>query len=363
VRSLSIQVPRTERSSPLWAGRGLIEQVPSLVPVGDYSSVAVVADAGAHEACSRLFAALPQTCSRCLVLDGGERNKDINGLGRVWQFFVEQGLDRRSLVVTVGGGALSDLVGFAAATFMRGIALLHVPTTLLAQVDASIGGKTGVNFMGIKNLLGAVMQPAGVVIDIDALASLPPRELCSGFAEILKHGLIQDAPYFELTSSRPFSAWSPEELVEVVFRSCEIKRSVVEADETEQGPRKTLNFGHTIGHAVEGYALEHGIPLTHGEAVAIGMVGEALISWRSGRISEGEFLAVRAGIGRAGLPVSLPTPFPVAELRQLLARDKKNIGSQVRWVLLDGIGACSFDLSVPEALVVEALTAIQANCP
>lgn len=359
MKQLSIQVARLERSSPLWVGRRLIEEIPSLAQVANYSSVVAVADEGAKAVLARIVAALKLPAERTLVLPGGERMKDTDGLQSLWRFFVEQKLDRRSLVVTAGGGALSDVAGFAAATYMRGIAFLHVPTTLLAQVDASIGGKTGINFMGVKNLLGSIMQPVGIVADIDALSTLPERELRSGFAEIVKHGLISDSDYFEHVTSRPCPAWSPDELVKIVFRSCEIKKAVVEADETEQGLRKTLNFGHTIGHAAESLALEHGLALTHGEAVAIGMAGEALLSWKLGLISEESFARARAGIAHAGLPTVLPQRMPTAKLRELIARDKKNVGAEVRFVLLEKIGQACFDQVVPEPLIEEALEAIQ----
>ena len=250
MRSLTINVARIQSSSPLWVGRGLLERLPTLIALERYSSVVVVADSGASAALKRLTETLKTPNARILVLEGGERMKDSTGLQGVWEFFVAQRLDRRSLVITLGGGALSDLVGFAAATYMRGIAFMHLPTTLLAQVDASIGGKSGINFMGVKNLLGSIMQPIGIVVDIDTLATLPARELRSGFAEIIKHGLIADADYFERVTARAYSAHSPDQLVDIILRSCEIKKDIVEADETEQGVRKTLNFGHTIGHAI-----------------------------------------------------------------------------------------------------------------
>ena len=359
MQTLSVQVARTERSSPLWVGRRLIEEIPTLIELARYSAVVVVADSGAKAALERLSRTLEVSPERALVLSGGEHMKDIEGLHRVWSFFVAQKLDRRSLVITMGGGALSDLVGFAAATYMRGIAFLHVPTTLLAQVDASIGGKTGINFMGTKNLLGSIMQPVGIVIDVDTLTTLPAREIRSGFAEILKHGLISDARYFERVSSRSCSEWSLDDLVGIVFRSCEIKKAVVEADETEQGLRKTLNFGHTVGHAIEGYALDHDISITHGEAIAIGMVAESFLSWKDNRISQGDFDMIRSGIERAGLPVRLPCAIAPTDLRNAMSRDKKNVGSQLRWVLLDSIGTATFDAVLSEPLVEEALAIIQ----
>jgi 3-dehydroquinate synthase len=323
--------------------------------------VAIVADRGAEIHAQVVRESLSLLPSALLLISGGEQVKTTQGLESIWQFLSDQKLDRRSLVITLGGGATSDLVGFAAATYMRGIEFVHVPTTLLAQVDASIGGKTGINFNGVKNLLGAVSQPSSVIVDIDVLSTLPKRELRSGFAEIVKHGLIADRAYFELVTSKPFDAWSPDELVDIVFRSCEIKQRIVESDETEQGPRKALNFGHTVGHAVEEYALQERIALTHGEAVAVGMVAEAHISHLIGRLSAEEYAATCSGIAAAGLPLVLPAHFDQPRLLALMARDKKNVGGQLKWSLIDTIGSSLFDLTAPEDAVIAALRDIQLD--
>lgn len=357
--TLDVNVARIESHSPLWVDRGLLERLPSLIHSDRYSSIVVVADEGATKARDRVCAALGVPPTRVLSVRGGESQKSADGLIRVWEFFVEQSLDRKSLVVTVGGGATSDLVGFASSTYMRGIAFIHVPTTLLAQVDASIGGKAGINFQGVKNLIGSIAQPTGIVIDIDTLETLPERELRSGFAEVVKHGLIADRDYFDAVTSKKCAAWSADEMVGIVFRSCEIKKRVVESDEREQGPRKTLNFGHSIGHAIESFFLAHGPSLTHGEAISIGMYGEAYISHRVGRISAADLSTIDQGLRATGLPTRLPTPIPTAELRSLILRDKKNVGGHVRWTLLDRIGAAVFDIVVPEELIVEVLSAIQ----
>ncbi len=359
MRSLTLKVSRIEMTSQLWVGRALIGQLASLLPTKKYSSIAVITDGGAEAHAHTVCGSLALDPSSLLVISGGEQVKNVQGLESVWQFLADRKLDRRSLVVTLGGGATSDLVGFAAATYMRGIEFVHVPTTLLAQVDASIGGKTGINFSGVKNLLGAVSQPSHVVIDIDVLTTLPPREMRSGFAEIVKHGLIADAEYFAYVTSRPYDAWSLDELLDVVFRSCELKQRVVESDETEQGPRKTLNFGHTVGHAIEEYALQEGIALTHGEAVSIGMVAEAHIARRIGQLSHDDYAQTRAGITAAGLPVVLPTRFDETRIRALMARDKKNIGGHMKWSLIDSIGACSIDVIAPDEAVAGALDTIQ----
>jgi 3-dehydroquinate synthase len=357
--TLDVNVARAESHSPLWVDRALIEKIPTLVPLSTYSSVVVVADGGASHTKDRVCTALSIPPSRVRTLKGGESQKEVNQLVNLWEFFVEQKLDRRSLVVTVGGGATSDLVGFAAGTYMRGVAFLHVPSTLLAQVDASIGGKAGINFQGVKNLIGSIAQPVGIIIDIDALATLPERELRSGFAEIVKHGLIADRDYFDNVTSRDCGHWTPDEMVGLVHRSCEIKKRVVESDEMERGPRKTLNFGHSIGHAIESFALVHGPALTHGEAISIGMYGEAYISYRIGKISAADLSTIDAGLKTAGLLSRLPFAIPTSELRALVAKDKKNVGGEVKWSLLERIGTAIFDVVIPEELIVEALSAIQ----
>lgn len=359
MHSLTLKVARIEMTSRLLVGRELIGRLATLLQTSTYSSVAIVADRGAEAHAHTVRESLALDASSLLIISGGEQVKNVRGLESIWQFLSDRKLDRRSLVVTLGGGATSDLVGFAAATYMRGIEFVHVPTTLLAQVDASIGGKTGINFNGVKNLLGAVSQPSHVVIDIDVLTTLPPREMRSGFAEIVKHGLIADAQYFSYVTSKPYDAWSFGELVDVVFRSCKIKQRVVESDETEQGPRKTLNFGHTVGHAIEEYALQETIALTHGEAVAIGMVAEAHIAHRIGELSEEEYSRTRTGIAAAGLPVSLPSHFDESRLRALMARDKKNVAGHMKWSLINSIGSCLFDVTAPDEVVATAIATIQ----
>ena len=357
--TLDVNVARTESHSPLWIGRGVVERLPNLIALSKYSSIVVVADGGASSVKDRVCASLFIPPSRVKTLKGGESQKEVHELANLWEFFVEQKLDRKSLVVTIGGGATSDLVGFAAGTFMRGIAFLHIPSTLLAQVDASIGGKAGINFLGIKNLIGSIAQPVGIVIDIDALATLPERELRSGFAEVVKHGLIADRAYFDKVSSRDCARWTPDEMVEIIHRSCDIKKAIVECDETEQGPRKALNFGHSIGHAIESFSLAHGPALTHGEAISIGIYGESYISHRAGKISAADLTTIDAGLKAAGLPTRLPRAIPIAELRALISKDKKNVGGQIKWTLLERIGSAIFDVVVPEELIVETLSAIQ----
>jgi len=242
---------------------------------------------------------------------------------------------------------------------MRGVAFAAIPTTLLAQVDASIGGKTGINLAGIKNVVGVIRQPTAVIIDTETLKTLPQRELRSGFAEIVKHGLIADRSYFERVTSRPFSNWSEDELVDILFRSCEIKRITVESDERESGARKSLNFGHTLGHAIEALALRHGTPITHGEAVSIGMHAAAFISRVVGSCSASDLEAVTRGLTTVGLPTRLSTPQNQEELLELMALDKKNVRGESRWTLLTCLGSCVWDRPVPADIVRQAISIIQ----
>jgi 3-dehydroquinate synthase len=194
-----------------------------------------------------------------------------------------------------------------------------------------------------------------VIIDIDTLNTLPPREIRSGFAEIAKHGLIADAAYFEHVTSRHFDAWSPEELSEIIFRSCQIKQQIVQSDESEQGARKTLNFGHTVGHAVEALSLESDNPLTHGEAVAIGMLAEARISHHAGLLSEEELERIKVGLKRVGLPTTIPETLDPLRLRSLMAQDKKNVAGQIRWTLLKSIGQAVYDQGCDDQYIAETL--------
>lgn len=363
MRQLDLTINRKESRTPIWIGRGLLEKVGELIPLSPYSRVVIVADAGPTSTIERLRAAADVSASDLLVLKGGEQLKGIEGLARVWEFFAERSLDRRALVIAIGGGATSDLVGFAASTYMRGVSLLTVPTTLLAQVDASVGGKNGINFRGAKNILGTISQPSGILIDIETLSTLPDRELRSGFAEVIKHGAISDREYFSRVTSKHYSSWSPQELEEIVFRSCELKRAIVESDESERGPRKMLNFGHTIGHAIESFFLSRPTPLTHGEAISIGMVAEATIAQQSGSITASDLQVITSALDAAGLPTRLSESVPLEELQALMAKDKKNVRGAIRWSLLNAIGNGNFDQIVPQEIVAHALASIQPRKP
>ncbi|WP_376694790.1 3-dehydroquinate synthase [Wenzhouxiangella sp. EGI_FJ10305] len=275
---------------------------------------------------------------RSLVLPAGEEAKTVANWQRVLDELVEMGAQRDATVLALGGGVIGDLAGFAAASYMRGIRVVQMPTTLLAQVDAAVGGKTGVNHPGGKNLIGAFHQPAAVVADIDTLISLDDRDYRAGMAEVVKYGAIRDERFFSWLESRaePLSRRMPDALLEAVHASVTHKAEVVAADEREAGERALLNFGHTFGHALEtatGYTRYR-----HGEAVAIGMVLGARLSELLGKLRVGTSERLVHLLDRLGLPTTLPEDIDRDRLLALMRLDKKNRADRIRVVLLEEIG-------------------------
>jgi 3-dehydroquinate synthase len=279
----------------------------------------------------------PVAPTRLHVLPDGEVHKSMDSVQGVLDALLDFGADRKSVVVALGGGVVGDMAGFAAAVFMRGIRLVQVPTTLLAQVDSSVGGKTGVNHPRGKNLIGAFHQPALVVSDTDTLRSLPPRELSAGLAEVLKHGLLADARYFErMVDLLPaLLALDADALSEAVAGSCNIKASVVARDEREGGERALLNLGHTFGHAIE--ALTGYGTWLHGEAVGCGLCLAADLSRRCGLLGADDVARVASAVAAAGLPRRIPG-LSISAALQSMAGDKKAEAGRVRFVLLEQLG-------------------------
>ena len=295
-----------------------------------------------------------------VMLPEGEQAKTLDVASEVWNRLLDAGCDRTSTVVALGGGAVGDLAGFAAATYMRGINVVQVPTTLLAQVDASIGGKTAIDHPRAKNLIGAFHQPRLVVVDPSVLTSLPEREYRSGLAEVIKHGIVLDAAYFaDLEQSLPALRRRDLPVLErVVAGSCRIKASVVERDEQEAELRHVLNYGHTVGHALE--AVTAFSRFTHGEAVSLGIAAEA-------RVAEGLGLSTAATTARqvellraVGLPVTGLEAEPAAII-EALSRDKKARDGRVPFVLAPEIGAFRIVFDVPPETVRAALDALAAS--
>ena len=287
------------------------------------------------------------------VIEPGEASKNWAQAGLLVEQAVEAGLDRSGVVVALGGGVAGDLGGFVAGTLLRGVGLIQVPTSLLAMVDSSVGGKTGVNLPQGKNLAGVFYQPREVAIALEVLGSLPDREYRSGLAEVVKYGLIWDAPFFKQLGAQADAllARDPEALEAAIGRSCEIKAEVVGLDERESGVRAILNFGHTLGHAIE-TAAGYGT-LLHGEAIAIGMVYAARLSEAHREADAGLSEQVCALLTRFGLPVSFASadlvPPPWSRIRELMAGDKKSRNRSPRFVLLERMGGAVFGCELPEA--------------
>jgi len=322
---------------------GLLAQVGAIArEVAPAHRYVVITDSnvGPHYA-RTVLAGLERDQSDLLLFPAGEAHKTRDTWGRLTDQMLAKGYGRDSTIIALGGGVVGDLAGFVAATFMRGIPVVQVPTSLLAMVDASIGGKTGVDTYAGKNLVGAFHLPAAVVIDTQVLATLPLREMRAGFAEIIKHGVIADDSYFLgvasgvrklLDKAGPTS----DSMLAVIVRSIEIKAEIVSRDEREVGLRKTLNFGHTIGHAVE---VVSGYSLLHGEAVAIGMALEGRLAERIGVAKTGTADAIVEALRAAHLPTDLPQPFDKGAVMEAMKSDKKGQLGKSRFALPQQIGA------------------------
>jgi 3-dehydroquinate synthase len=294
-----------------------------------------------------------------IVVPDGEDHKDWNTLNSVFDTLLEKRCGRDTTIVALGGGVIGDLAGFAAATYQRGVQYVQVPTTLLSQVDSSVGGKTAINHPLGKNMIGAFHQPRLVLADMDALKTLPERELRSGLAEVIKHGLIRDAAFFgwlEANIER-LLARDAEALSHAVMRSIEIKAEIVSLDERETGLRRVLNFGHTFGHAIE-TGLGYGAWL-HGEAVAAGMAMASDLSKQLGYLSEADTARIRALLQRAGLPIAAKGIDP-EKMRQLMSGDKKVKEGRINFVLLERLGIATLRDDVPASTVDRTLSRLAA---
>ncbi len=292
--------------------------------------------------------------SEAILVPDGETHKSWSTLHDVLTRLLEIGAERTTTVVALGGGVVGDVAGFAAAVYQRGMPFVQVPTTLLAQVDSSIGGKTGVNHVLGKNMIGAFHQPRAVLIDTDCLSTLPQREFAAGLAEVIKAGAVRDLDFFQWLEKnlRRLIARDSDALVHAVMESCRIKAAIVAADEREAGERALLNFGHTFGHAIE-TGVGYGEWL-HGEAVAAGMVMAATLSSRLGMMPEADAGRLRQLLVDAGLPVDPPV-LGGARYRALMSRDKKVLGGALRLILLDGLGRARVVSEVPDAALQSVL--------
>ena len=312
----------------------------------NYSSAFVLVDSNTEKYCLPIF---KNILSKSIIFDSitinpGEEFKTIDSCQKIWQILSDKGADRKSLLINLGGGVITDMGGFIASTFKRGINFVNIPTTLLSMVDASVGGKTGIDFGGIKNQIGIITDPKLVVIDPQFLKTLPEKEFKSGYSEMLKHGLICDKDYWTSLSDYQNST---KDILTLIYKSIKIKNKIVLKDPFENNQRKILNFGHTIGHAIESYFIEasHLKKLTHGEAIAIGMVIEASISVDKCSLLQSEADEIKHVFKSLFSKVQI-NESDQEKITSLLRFDKKNSHGNINFVLLNSIGKTSIDQKV-----------------
>lgn len=330
-----LRLNTTDHSTRIRVGSGLAKELSGLE--GD---VVLLVD----EEVLRLHSGLFSNQAH-IALPRGENNKTLERMGELYRQLAEQGVDRDSLIIGIGGGLATDMAGFLASTYLRGLRFAFISTTLLGMVDASIGGKNGVNLDGYKNMVGCIRQPDFIWCDLDLLSTLPEREYRSGLSEVIKYGAIRDRSLLEYLERNMGSLLerSPEVLAEVVYRCAGMKAEIVEADEHEGGLRRILNFGHTLGHA-----LERNSEYLHGEAIAAGMVMASQLSLNRGLVTREEHEFLRDLIHRAGLPVSLPCD--AANLIANVGKDKKKAGEGLHFIFLEGLGATRIEKLAMEEL-------------
>lgn len=315
-----------------------------------YTKVFVIVDENTQKNCySKVERAIGM--HEIFIIEAGERNKTIATCLLIWAAMTHARLDRHALVINLGGGVIGDMGGFCAATYKRGIAFIQIPTTLLSQVDASVGGKLGVDFQAFKNHIGVFKVPNRVLIDPEFLATLPLSELRSGFAEVIKHCLIADFEMWNILIKNSFENQNWEELIR---HSVAVKSKITESDPTEKGIRKILNFGHTIGHAIETFFLGTARHLLHGEAIAIGMICEAFLAFKIKKLTKNELIQIQEYI-LSNYSFAKIDKLDFENIINLTLQDKKNKGDLILFSLLNGIGACDYDIAISKAEMIEAL--------
>ena len=320
-----------------------------------FSKIGFLVDSNSADHCLKQIEQKFSFDFHVITISDGEENKNLSTCEKVWQELINLKFDRNSLLINVGGGVVCDLGGFVASTYMRGIDFINVPTTLLSQVDASVGGKLGVDFNNLKNLIGIFKEPSCVIIDTNFLKTLSEKELKSGFAEVIKHCLIRDKKMFDKISK---FMWSENNWDEIIKHSISIKSGVVKKDLKESGLRKILNFGHTIGHAIETTYLDKK-KLLHGEAIAIGMICEAFISNQHKKIDKDDLEIITKYILRV---YDLPKLDFFNTIIKNTYHDKKNISQNIRSSLLVGIGSCDYDITIEPDLINESLEYYNRRC-
>ncbi len=349
----TLNVALGDRSYPIHIGRGLLKRPELILPHLKRKQVAIVTNTTVAPLYLETLSAPLRAAGVSvieIILPDGEAYKNSETLNQIYDALLQNRCERSTTLIALGGGVIGDLTGYAAATYLRGVPFIQVPTTLLSQVDSSVGGKTGINHPLGKNMIGAFYQPQAVLADIDTLETLPPRELAAGLAEVIKYGLIRDIDFFEWleTNMVRLNALDTEAMAYAIYRSCQNKAEVVAADERESGERALLNLGHTFGHAIEN-AMGYGVWL-HGEAVAAGTMMAADLSARLGWLAPEQVQRISAILQAAKLPVTAPR-LGVEKYLDLMGLDKKVVDGQIRLILQQGIGKAVVSADYdPEAL-------------
>ena len=352
MKKIFIQLAKHSFKYPIYIGSGVISKLADLIDFARYSSVTVISDSTVFDLHGKRII---KKDMHAFIFKAGEKSKTLETVHEAYKYLAKNKVDRRGLIVNLGGGVVTDLGGFVASTYLRGIHFINVPTTIEAMVDASFGGKNGVNLGEYKNYIGTFTQPQTVIADVDFLKTMPERSFVQGFAEMIKHGLIQDKEYFVSVTSKKPNEFTQDELVKLIAESVHIKAQIVQQDERETGVRKLLNFGHTVGHAFESSSLQTGDPLFHGEAVAIGMVAEAKISESLGMISEKDFQLIETAISSFGLPTKYKDKVSVESVMSLIQKDKKGQRGKIKWTLLSGIGEGDYNIEFDDKFVREGI--------
>jgi 3-dehydroquinate synthase len=341
----------------IYIGNDAVHELNSFLSAGKYSSLFILVDENTKRHCLKKLLISNYQVS-IIQIKSGEKNKNIRTCEKIWNELSKQNADRKSLLINLGGGVITDIGGFAASVYKRGIDFIHIPTTLLSQADASVGGKTGIDFNEYKNQVGTFAFPKAVFILPSFLKTLDKRQLLSGFAEVIKHALIADETYWKKISTTSLLLWEKgardEVWEEIISRSIQIKNEIVSKDPYENGLRKTLNFGHTIGHAIESASLKKDKkPLLHGEAITIGIICEAYLSRKYCGMPSKEMNEISSFI----LSVLDPKPvkYPIKTLIAMMKQDKKNRDSEINFTLLSSIGKAEINNSCTEDLIEESV--------
>ena len=360
--SMKLDVALGERAYPIYIGEGTLEHLNEAIEsVGAKGTIGLVTDSNVGPFYAAQVEDMIKGAGRsCVthVMPAGEQHKRLDRIEEICGTFLEQGLDRSSLLIALGGGVVGDITGFAAAVFMRGIPVIQIPTTIVAQVDSSVGGKTGVNHPLSKNSIGAFHQPEAVIIDMTLLKSLPERELKAGLAEAIKHGIIADEALFDymVEKAPAILKYELDALTVPVQRSCEIKAAIVAEDEKEHGVRANLNYGHTFGHAIES-VTEYKVYL-HGEAISLGMCAAAALSLELGLVDQDFVNRQRACFEAYGLPTTWPE-IPVEPCLMAMKKDKKVRAGTLKFIVADTMGHVVQRTDITEAQARAALEAIR----